>query len=62
MPKNNNPRFLKGSRFNRLGIDSDDAFNRAAMRKQDLDKSLEDPQVGEVERRGRAIRRKGRKT
>lgn len=59
---NNNPRTIKNSRANPLGIDKDDAFNRAQMRKQDLDKALEDPQVGPVERRGEAIRSTGRQS
>lgn len=53
-------RVLKNSKANPEKIDSHDAFNKTAARKQDLDKALEDPQPGPVEKRDtikRATRR-----
>jgi hypothetical protein len=53
-------RVIKRSRLNPETIDSHDAYNRAQMRADDLEKALEDPQVGPVEDRGTPIRTRGK--
>lgn len=51
-------RTIKNSQINAEKVDSHDAYNRAQFRRQDVVKDREDPQVGPLENRSRASRRR----
>ena len=51
-------RKLKNSRINASKVDSHTAYNRRVSRRQDVLKDREDPQVGPLENRSRASRRR----
>lgn len=55
-------RILKNSRINPRKLHPADAYNRAQIRKDTLDKALEEPQAGPVPDRGAVIRREGRQS